>query len=167
MRGIDAGRAQVLGHDGVEGFGQHGLLLVVQRELAVLGHIPVREQLQLAAQHSFVIGWQHTGLGGQLPAQQQLHRLAIPGLSVAWLLGVEDFNQRAAAHVGQQHEAIGCIPGQDLRHRQGGLCHQLLHMHKRLAVFLVRRRIHDDEAVARAGINAQIAAKACIGGCRA
>ena len=69
---IDAGGLQVVGHDLVKGLAQQGLLLVIQRELAVLGNVPVGKQLQFAAQQGFAVGGQVACIarfGGELPFQ--------------------------------------------------------------------------------------------------
>ena len=69
---IDAGGLQVVGHDLVKGLAQQGLLLVIQRELAVLGNVPVGKQLQFAAQQGFAVGGQVARIarfGGELPFQ--------------------------------------------------------------------------------------------------
>ena len=68
-----------------------------------------------------------------------------------------------APYAYEQHEAVAGVPVQNLRHAQAGLVHQALNLGKRRAVFLVGRRVHDDQAAAIAAVQAQIAAKARIG----
>ena len=163
---IDAGRLQVVSDDLVEGLAYQGLLLVVQRELAVLADVPVGKQLQLAAQQGFIVNRQIAriaGLGGQLPVQQGLKGRAIPAFGVLGLFGVQRFDDGLAAQVVEQHEAIGGIPFQNLGHAQTGLGHQALHLDEGRAVFLVRRGVHDNQAAAVGAVQPQIAAKARIG----
>lgn len=159
-----------MGDDLIEGLAEQGLLPVVQRELTVLGDIPVGKQLQLAAQQGFVIERQGSGiagLGGQLPVQQHLDGGAVPGFGILGFFGVQSLDDGLAAQVAQQHEAMAGVPVQNLRHAQAGLVHQALNLGKRRAIFLVGRRVHDDQAAAIAAIQAQIAAKAGIGRSRA
>ena len=156
-----------MGHDGIEGAGQRGLLLAIERDAAVLAQIPVREQRQFAAQQGFVIGGQHARLRGLLPVEQHVGGLQIPAQRGLGVFGGEQLDQRGAAQIAQQHEAAGFVPGQDVWHVQAGSCHQRLHLHKGAAVFLVGRRIHHDAAGAGRAVDAQVAAKAGVGRGRA
>ena len=65
------------------------------------------------------------------------------------------------AHVSQQHEALGLVPGQHLRHFDLRRVHQFSHRGKRPAVFLLWRCIHDD-AAAVWGVDPEIAPKAGV-----
>jgi len=155
---------QVVGHDGREALRQRLLLGVGQRDLAVLGQVPVGEQCQLAPQQGFVIGRQHAGARGLLPVDQQVGGLLVPAKSVLRRLGVQGLHEGVWPQVGQQHEAVRGVEGQDARHVQAGLLHQGLHLHEGGAVLLVGRRVHHDAAAARrGGVDAQVAPEAGVG----
>ncbi len=164
---VHAGGRQVLRHDGVEGAGQRGLLRIGQRGLAVAGDVPVGKELQLAAQQRLVVGRQHTGARGALPVDEQIHGLQVPGVRGGRVGRVQALDGGLRAQVGQQHETVRFVPGQDLRHAQAGRLQQRLHLHERAAVFLVGRRVHDDAAGAINSVQAQVAAKARVRGRRA
>ena len=157
-----AGRREVLLHDAVKGLGQHLLLRLAQHQLAVLRHVPIGEQGQLAAQQSVVVGRQHAGARSQLPLQQRVGGLAVPGCGALRIGGVKPFDDGVLAEVREQQEAVRAVPVEHLRDVQAGLLHQALHLHERGAVFLVGRRVHHDVAGLEA-IDAQVAAKAGVG----
>ena len=94
-----------------------------------------------------------------MPLHQYVHRLQVQG---QWgRSGVDYLHHGLVAQVGQQHETMRLIPGQNLGRLQASGLHQLCDMHKRLAVFLVGRGIHDD-AAALCAVHAQVASKASI-----
>ena len=159
---VDTGPGQIAGDDLFEGIVQYLALGGVQRHLAVLGHVPLGEQLQFAPQQRTVVGWQHTLARGLLPLHQGLHRIQVQG---QWrrLCGVNHLHHGLVTQVAQQHEAVGLIPGQHLGGFQSSVLHQAGHVHKRLAVFLVGRGVHDDQAGAGRVVHAQVAAKTRIG----
>ena len=135
---------------------------VVNDRALVLDQIPLGEQLHLAAQQRLVIRWQHTGFGGQLPGQQCVHRLHVQVKIGLRLLAVDDLHHGLPAQIGQQHEALGLVPGQHLGCVHTGIHHHLGHFGKRPAVLFVGRCVHDD-AAALGGINAEIAPETGVG----
>ena len=112
-----------------------------------------------------VVGRQHAGARGFLPHDQGVNRLQI---QVQRWRGsrVDDLHHGACTQVVEQQEALGLMPVQHLGGADASVVQQLRDLHKGRAVFLVRWRVHDDQAVAvraACGVNAQIAAKAGVG----
>ena len=157
-------RGQIALHDQVERGLQHLVLLGRELVLAVLRHIPLGEQLQLAAQQRLVIGRQHLRSRGQLPGQQHIQRPQVVRLRRLGLLGVEGAYHGGVPEVGEQHEAVGFIPLQHARCMQAGFFHQPRHMHEGVAVFLLGRCVHDDAGrLPGSPLDAQITAEAGVG----
>ena len=138
------------------------MLLGIQRHFAVLGEVPVGEQVQFALKQGLVVRRQLSSFGGQLPAQQLVSGLLVQGQLVLRALGVDGRHHGAVAQVAEQHEPVGLVPSQHLGGVQPGVMHEAGHMHKGLTVFLVRRRVHDDAGAGVLRFDAQVAAKAGI-----
>ncbi len=143
---------------------QHLLLRLAQLHAPVARDVPVGKQLQLAPQQRLVIGRQGAGAGGQLPLQQHVHGLQVPGVGGLRVVLAQVLDHGLAAHVGQQHEALRLVPGQDAGHGQARALQQRLHVHEGAAVLLLRRRVHDDEGGAALRVHAQVAAEAGVAG---
>ena len=65
---VDKWPGQVFLGDGVKSFVQHPGLRLVQGDLAVLAQVPLGKQAHFTAQKCFVVGRQHAGARGLLPA---------------------------------------------------------------------------------------------------
>ncbi len=164
---IDLGGGQVVRDDAVEGLLQRLRHRALGRDAFVLLEVPVGEQLQFAPEQGVVVGRQHAGARGELPGQQGVERLQVARVVGGGVLRLDLFHHGLLPQIGQQHEALGLIPGQDVGHQQAGLVHESRHLHEGAAVLALGRRVHDDAAVARHGVDAQVAAETRVGRGRA
>ncbi|MNT12657.1 hypothetical protein D3C72_1475930 [compost metagenome] len=160
---VHARRREVVLDDQREGAVQALLQLPFHGHAAVLADVPLGKERQFTLEQRAVVGRQHAGLGGQLPADQR-----VDGQVVEWPVGVragriDHVEHGLAAQVVEQQEAVVAVPFEHLRRRHAGLGHQLRHLHEGGAVFLVGRRIHHDARAAVGGVEAEVAAKARVG----
>ena len=153
-----------MGHQAVKHGVQALLLGVAQCDVIVLCHVPIGEELQLAAQQGLVIGGQHVGLGGLLPEHQGINSLQKQGLPL-WQFSVgQHLHHGVRTQVVQQHEALRLLPGQHLWRQQASIGHQLGDGDRRLRIFFVGWRVHQDER-AWSALHAKVAAKTCVRRC--
>ncbi len=120
-----------------------GQRLALQLHAEVAGQVPVGEQLQLAAQHRFVVGRQDTGdidlLEGDQRIQGRFEQLVgIPGM--------KHVEVGLPAQVTEQQETVLQILGENPRHMHAGSGEQSGDLDERSAVFLGRRRVHHHQA---------------------
>ena len=66
------------------------------------------------------------------------------------------------AQVGEQHEALRCVPRQNLWRFQTRRLHELGHFDEGFTIFFVWRRIHHDQTGALLIVHPQIPSKAGI-----
>jgi hypothetical protein len=149
-----AERAQVVRLDRSQGASQRVLLFGAELEAAVRLDVPLVKQRELAREQSIIVGRQHVGPGGQLPAHQGVNGahveimrwLAAQGRCRWGAMGGDDLHQRLRAQIGQQHKALWLVPGQHFGREYPRLPHQVRHLNKGPAVFFFGRRVHDDAA---------------------
>lgn len=120
-----------------------GQRLALQLHAEVAGQVPVGEQLQLAAQHRFVVGRQDTGdidlLEGDQRIQGRFEQLV--GIS-----GMKHVEVGLPAQVTEQQETVLQVLGENPRHMHAGFGEQSGDLDERSAVFLGRRRVHHHQA---------------------
>ena len=145
----------------------------IHGDAAMAGDVPVWKESQFARQQRIVIGRQHVGARGQLPADQRVHRIHVhlvdrrasgrEGVQRGLLL--DHLHHGLCAQVAQQHEAMRLVPGQHARCVQPGPGHQFGYLDEGRAVFERRRCVHDD-AAASALADAQVTPEAGVSGCQ-
>ncbi|MCY1423169.1 hypothetical protein D9M71_388760 [compost metagenome] len=124
-----------------------------RQALALQGHaevalqVPLGEQLQFAAQQGLVVGRQAVGHRHLLEGHQGVQRRLEEFLGIG---AGEHVQVGLAAKIGQQQEALLDVLGENPRHMHPGLGQQSGDLDEGPAVFLRRRRVHDDQrALAR------------------
>ena len=146
---IDAGPAQVFLDDAREGVIERATQFAFNRNAAMTCQVPLGKQFHLAAQQCCIVCGQYVGLRCGLPGDQRVDCLQVDGLIGPCVLALHRLHHGLRPQIGQQHEAFGLIPCQHLRRVQAGLVHETGDLGKGSAVFLRRRRIHDDAAALR------------------
>ncbi|SFF38863.1 LPS assembly outer membrane protein LptD (organic solvent tolerance protein OstA) [Fontimonas thermophila] len=135
--------------------GQHLTLTRRQRALQMTADVPVREQIQFALEQRGVVGRQHTGAGGALPADQGRDRIAHQRIGIVL---IEHLQKRLLAEIGEKQIAAHAVLGENPRRIQAGGMQKTGDGDERRKRLTLRRRIHDDPAtdpVADAEITAE------------
>src|SRR3954467_7340341 len=124
-------------------------------------YVPLRKELELTAQQRRVVRGQHTRAARALPADQRIERIREQSIRIRF---VERGEIRTRAKIREQEKTSLEILCEDLRDMQPGIAHERRDLHERPAVFLFRRRIHDNPCTI-VRTDAEIAPEARILGC--
>ena len=146
---------------------QRLLLRRAERDAEMAADVPVGKECELAREQRLVVGRQHLGARGVLPADQRIGRV---GIERRRRRGIECFEVGARAEIGEEQEALVLIAGEHLRRMEPGAAQQCGDADERTAVLAGGRRVHRDQRGVSAprGVrrDAEIAAEARVRGRR-
>ena len=154
---------QIAGEDATEAFFQRAPLAIAKRHAEMFGDVPLRKQVEFAAQQRFVVRRQFFFIRGELDFDQ-----GVGGRTVKFTrrITVQRLQVGGTAQVGQQQKTLPQVLRIHVRHMRPRRFEQLGDMQKRAAVLVLRRSVHHDERPPIRESGAKIAAEAGIGGGR-
>src|SRR5450759_2174470 len=162
---VHARLGEVVGDDARKDSFQFGVLRLAERDIEMLGDVPLREQEHLAQQQGFVIGRQFVFARGELDFDQRVRGRTVKFFRSISVTSAQSLQISGVAEVGQQQKALFEVMRINMRHMRSGLLEQFGYVQERAAILVLRRGIHHDQRALRVG-DAEVAAEAGIGRCR-
>ena len=112
---------EVVGDDARENGFQFGALHLAERDIEMLGDVPLREQAHLAQQQGFVIGRQFVFARGELDFDQRVGGRTVKFFRSIGVPPVQGLQVGGVAEVGQQQKTLRQILRINMRHMRSGI----------------------------------------------